>query len=275
MMKKPKRWKMKRKNWNYLDNGRKWIACSSLWWRGEEGSSSSSPSVVEGNVSEQVARMLRKEQGFAQRLADELTFLREAMAAVSGVVVRIRNTELASQTDDSGFFRLEGEFEGDVILDFQLPDASVSLQISVPNGGRVILQDITINTTSGQAVPTQTIVDDSSDDDSNSNGNDDSNTNDAGSNSNSDDSNSNDDSNNSNDDDSNSNDDSSNSNSDDDSNSNSDDSSNSNDDDSNSNDDSSNSNSDSNSNDDSDDDSNSNSGNDDSDDDDSQFKWRR
>lgn len=133
---------------------------------GGSSSGGDDTSVVEGNVSQQVARQLRKNPSYVAMLSDELQLLRSAFAAVPGIAVSIRDTGLSSETDDQGFFRIEGAFAGDVILDFALPEATISLSLTVPAGNRVVLQDISINQSTGQAQAAQTIVLDDSDDDS-------------------------------------------------------------------------------------------------------------
>ena len=131
------------------------------------GSGDSSLEVIQGNVSEQVALAPSSKQTFVSRIMQHFTIVETANAGVSGVQVRIRNSGESTVTDESGFFRLEGQFQGDIEIEFLLSQATVSLSIDVAEGSTVTLQDIKINTSEKTATPSATSVE-SHDDDSNS-----------------------------------------------------------------------------------------------------------
>ena len=136
--------------------------------------------VIEGNVADQVAALRPVQPTLFAKLQKVLTLVDSAQAALSGVGVSIRNTGLATVTDDNGFFRVEGDVGGDLIIDFTLPDATISLGLSVPAGSRVTLQNVTLNRSTGQAAPQSTDVrsnDDGEDGSSNTNANSNSNAN--------------------------------------------------------------------------------------------------
>ena len=129
------------------------IACG-----GGGGGDTAPNSAVEGNVSEQLGTRQGENASIVARMREALKLVQLAYAAVDGVQVSIRGTGLQTVTDDTGFFRLEGDFAGDVVLDFTLENATVSLSLNVPAGTTVLIQDVTVNVTTGEAVPSQTVV---------------------------------------------------------------------------------------------------------------------
>ncbi len=69
----------------------------------------------------------------------------ERAADLSGIIVGIRGTDLATETDRTGYFEIEGAFEGDVTVEFKELDGTVSaLPVPVPSGGRMRLQNVHI-----------------------------------------------------------------------------------------------------------------------------------
>lgn len=67
----------------------------------------------------------------------------EAHAELQGIVVTVVGTEVHSETDEIGFFELEGAFDGDVTLEFREPDGTLNvLPLDVPSGGVVSLRDV-------------------------------------------------------------------------------------------------------------------------------------
>jgi hypothetical protein len=74
---------------------------------------------------------------------------------LSGIRVEIAGTDLASETDANGFFALSGEFDGPVTLIFsRAADGLVAqVDVQVPGGGTLQLDDLTLDGASGQAQP--------------------------------------------------------------------------------------------------------------------------
>jgi len=71
-----------------------------------------------------------------------------------GIVITIRGTEFRTMTDEHGNFTLEGEFDGQLTLDFRERDGSAAaLPVEVPSAGLVSLRNVRFNL--GQAEPDQ------------------------------------------------------------------------------------------------------------------------
>jgi hypothetical protein len=77
-----------------------------------------------------------------------------ARTVLEGITVAVEETNVHGQTDASGHFALQGNFEGHVNLLFQLPDAggNARLAINVPAGGTLILNNVHVDTAAGEAV---------------------------------------------------------------------------------------------------------------------------
>ena len=76
---------------------------------------------------------------------------------VAGIRVEIAGTDLVSETDANGFFALSGEFDGPVTLIFSRASDGLVAQVDVqvPGGGTLQLDDLTLDGASGQAQPTR------------------------------------------------------------------------------------------------------------------------
>ena len=79
----------------------------------------------------------------------------EAQAGVAGIRVLIEGTSIEDETDADGAFSLRGNFEGDVVIRFELPTtgATASIAVNVPAGGVLTLDRVHIDAQSGQATP--------------------------------------------------------------------------------------------------------------------------
>lgn len=124
---------------------------------GGGGGGGGASSVVEGNISQQVGKASFEQRLYA-KLKRALSLINVAHASISGVEVSVRGTDVATLSDELGFFRLEGDFGGEVVLDFVLPEAIVSLGLKVDRGTRIMLQDITINVSTGEAQAAETVM---------------------------------------------------------------------------------------------------------------------
>jgi hypothetical protein len=70
------------------------------------------------------------------------------------VTVGIRGTNLSTATDTHGDYQLEGEFDGDVTVDFEERDGTLNmLPVEVPSGGTVGLRNVRFS--QGLATPEQ------------------------------------------------------------------------------------------------------------------------
>ena len=77
----------------------------------------------------------------------------EAQAGVAGIRVLIEGTSIEDETNAEGAFSLRGDFEGDVVIRFELPmtGATASIAVNVPAGGVLTLDRVHIDARSGQA----------------------------------------------------------------------------------------------------------------------------
>jgi len=80
--------------------------------------------------------------------------------AVSGIIVTIEGTDLQTETDAQGSFSLHGAFGGDTALRFARTGDGLDIRYSVnaPAGGTTTLRDVTLQASSGRAVPTAVYV---------------------------------------------------------------------------------------------------------------------
>lgn len=133
------------------------------------GDGGDTSNVIEGNVMEEslaanssgittVAKSAAVRPTLLARLR-AVNFIDNAYAAVGGVRVSIRETDLSTVTDETGYFRLEGDFDGEVTLDFELPDRqAIALRVMTARGNRTTLQNIRFDRTSNTASVEQTSV---------------------------------------------------------------------------------------------------------------------
>jgi len=79
----------------------------------------------------------------------------EAQAGVAGIRVFIEGTSIEDETNADGAFSLRGDFEGDVVIRFELPTtgATATIAVNVPAGGILTLDRVHIDAQSGQAMP--------------------------------------------------------------------------------------------------------------------------
>ena len=84
-----------------------------------------------------------------------------AATGVDGIGVAVQGTGIRTDTDANGNFSLRGDFEGMVQLVFQLPDGGGAGQIAlnVPAGGRLTLNNVTVDAQQGAAVAESQAVD--------------------------------------------------------------------------------------------------------------------
>jgi hypothetical protein len=77
----------------------------------------------------------------------------EAQAGVAGIRVFIEGTSIEDETNADGAFSLQGDFEGDVVIRFELPmtGATASIAVNVPADGILTLDRVHIDAQSGQA----------------------------------------------------------------------------------------------------------------------------
>jgi hypothetical protein len=76
-----------------------------------------------------------------------------AGTGVEGIRVTVEGTNARGETDANGNFSLQGNFESDIRLVFQLPDGGGNAQIAVnvPAGGQLTLNNVAIDTQQGDA----------------------------------------------------------------------------------------------------------------------------
>jgi len=91
----------------------------------------------------------------AARLGAALTLAAPAYAqgAVEGIRVTVEGTAAEAETDENGRFSLTGDFEGRLILVFQLADdaAAATVPINVPAAGTLTLNNVIVDTRTGEA----------------------------------------------------------------------------------------------------------------------------
>lgn len=82
-------------------------------------------------------------------LDPELTSLRQvggAGASAAGIMVRVRNTTVADETDELGFFELSGAIAGEITIDFLRDNHPVAAAegVIVPVDAEITLKDVTL-----------------------------------------------------------------------------------------------------------------------------------
>jgi hypothetical protein len=84
----------------------------------------------------------------------------EADSGVSGVRVSIEGTSFSDVTDDTGSFRLRGDFGGDAVIRFEPPGGGVArFAVNAPAGGTLTLEQVRVDSAAGTATPArQTVV---------------------------------------------------------------------------------------------------------------------
>ena len=127
---------------------------------GGGGSDTTQTTIVQGTIENQTAALARPRSTVLAKIREALSFVNRAEAALAGVQVSIRGTDLTTVSDAAGYFRLEGVIARNVIVDFDLPGARVSLEIEAPEGTVVTINQITLNTQDGRATPASMSVDD-------------------------------------------------------------------------------------------------------------------
>jgi hypothetical protein len=77
----------------------------------------------------------------------------EAQAGVAGIRVLVEGTSIEDETNAEGAFSLRGNFQGDVVIRFELPmtGAIASIAVNVPAGGVLTLDRVHIDARSDQA----------------------------------------------------------------------------------------------------------------------------
>jgi hypothetical protein len=86
--------------------------------------------------------------GISTAVLGNVESVQTAGTGVEGIRVAVEGTSARSVTDTSGAFSVDGSFEGQVHLVFQLPDGGGEAQIAlnVPAGGRLTLNNVAIDT---------------------------------------------------------------------------------------------------------------------------------
>ncbi len=131
------------------------------------GSRGSGITTAEGNVESvqtalhapAAATRLGRLASLWRWLAPERTA--EADAGLGGIRVLVEGTMVEDETDGDGSFSLRGDFEGDVVIRFEVPASGMSARIPVnaPAGGVLTLESVHLDTTSGAATAeTQSVV---------------------------------------------------------------------------------------------------------------------
>ena len=132
------------------------------------GSRGSGISTAQGNVdSVQMAGVRTAPRGPAEALLatllDLLSIEKTAVARnpLEGIHVTVEGTDLASDTDPNGFFSLRGRFEGHAALVFERSADGIlaRLEINMPGGGTLTLNNVGIDQPSGQATAESQAVD--------------------------------------------------------------------------------------------------------------------
>lgn len=92
--------------------------------------------------------------GISTAVLGNVESVRTAGTGVGGIRVAVEGTSARSVTDTSGTFSVDGSFEGQIHLVFQVPDGGGEAQIAlnVPAGGRLTLNNVVIDTEQGEAV---------------------------------------------------------------------------------------------------------------------------
>jgi len=127
---------------------------------GSTGTGISGLTTAQGNIaSAQTARRPAARRSDARtwlaRLLESVAPVRiaDAVTGVANVTVKIEGTSLATVSDASGSFSLQGDFGGPITLVFEGIDGGVParLGINVPTGGTLTLTNVRLDDRSGQA----------------------------------------------------------------------------------------------------------------------------
>src|SRR5262249_53562139 len=91
----------------------------------------------------------------ATRQSLRLLTIARANTEIEGIVVRIEDTDIETQTDSSGAFTLQGDFDGKRTLVFQLPrdSGAARIGVNVPAAGTLTLRNVRIDVGAGAAIP--------------------------------------------------------------------------------------------------------------------------
>lgn len=76
-------------------------------------------------------------------------------SALAGIRVAIEGTRIGARTDANGNFSMHGNFEGMITVIFEPPSGGgqAAIALNVPAGGTLTLNDVTVDTSTGAAVP--------------------------------------------------------------------------------------------------------------------------
>jgi len=117
------------------------------------GSSGTGITTAEGNVAGITTAMAAALSGRAGELA--------AQGDLGGIRVSVEGTDIAADTDPSGAFRVRGDYDSVVTLLFARAQDQLAarLQVNVPAGGTLTLNDVELDAASGKALPqSQSVV---------------------------------------------------------------------------------------------------------------------
>jgi hypothetical protein len=104
-----------------------------------------SPTIVAGNVVSASAGLASR--SVIRRLWQlaAASWRSEAVAQVPGITVAIAGSSTAGTTDDLGFFRLEGNQFGPVVIQFTGNGANAGLPVTLPFGGELDLVNVALS----------------------------------------------------------------------------------------------------------------------------------
>jgi len=76
-------------------------------------------------------------------------------SALAGIRVAIEGTRIGATTDANGNFSMRGNFEGMITVTFEVPSGGgqAVIALNVPAGGTLTLNDVTVDASTGDAVP--------------------------------------------------------------------------------------------------------------------------
>src|SRR5262249_53876249 len=122
---------------------------------------------LEGNVASVQTAALPAARGNPPRRAAGLRTLMaveaaaRAQTAIEGITVAVAGTTLSDLTDANGRFSIRGNFEGEVSIIFELPDAGGSgrITVNVPAAGTLTMHDVHVDAAAGSAIPESQDVD--------------------------------------------------------------------------------------------------------------------
>ncbi len=103
------------------------------------------PTVVAGNVVSASAGLASRDVIGRIRKLVAAWWRSEAIAQVPGITVAITGSGTAGTTDDLGFFRIEGNQFGPVVLQFTGNGANASLPATLPSGGELDLVNVALS----------------------------------------------------------------------------------------------------------------------------------